>query len=176
MSAPEHVPTKPTSLVRTYASPPRRAGSWLADRPGEIDGRQPEGEQLGTQGPDQGYALVLARRFEGRLHLEPGESEADALAGAVAVATKRSGLFGRAPVIHDLTVGLTVWGFLDPSPAPELVELRRAWFDEVHLVHHYPALRRIADAVPDEVLRRPHAVVEAAHAADWRSCLDLAAG
>jgi hypothetical protein len=175
MAAPEHVPTKPLQVVRSYESPPRRAGSWMADRPGEIDGLQPEGERLGTPGPDQGYALKLVTHFEGRLTLHDGEHEHDALAGASAIAMKRSGLFGRAPVVHDLTVGLTLWGFLDETPDPELVAIRRDWFDEVHLVHHYQELRRIADAAPDDVLRLPHATVEERHRTDWRSLLDLGA-
>lgn len=176
MAAPEHVPTAPTALVRSYASPPRRPEPWWADRPGEIRGRQPEGDQLGSPGPDQGYALSLARRFAGTLHLAPGEEESDALAAAGAIAMKRCALFGRAPIVHDLRIGLTVWGFLDEAPDPELVALRTEWFAEVHHVHHYPELRRIVDAVPDGVLRRSHTEVEQLHAADWRSCLDLGAG
>ena len=175
MGAPEFVPTSRADTTRSYSSPPRRAGSWNANRPGDLVGRQPEGDRLGTPGPDQGYALTLAARFEGRVKLAEGEHEADALAGAAAIAMKRSGLFGRAPVVHDLTVGLTIWGFLDPTPDPELVAVRRAWFDEVHLVHHYNELRRIADAAPEEVLRLPHGTVEERHRSDWRSCLDLGA-
>lgn len=128
---------------------------------------------MGTPGPDQGYALKLVSRFRNRLTLRDGESEADALAGGSAVAMKRSGRFGRAPVIHDLTVGLTVWGFLDPEPPRELVHIRGPWFDGVHLAQHYDRLRRIADAVTDEVLGRTHDQVSELHAADWRQCLDL---
>ena len=80
--------------------------------------------------------LSLARRFEGKLTLTPGEHEKDALAGAVGVALKRASIFGRAPVIHDLTVALTIWGFLDDVPR-ELVELRRHLFEEVSHPHHY---------------------------------------
>ena len=173
MAAPEFVPTTPRQQVRSYASPPRRAGSWLADRPGELAGRQPAGEQLGTPGPDQGYALTLAERFVGKLTLAEGEHQADALAGAATIAMKRSALFGRAPVIHDLTVALTIWGYLDPSPDSELVEVRREWFEEVHLAMHYTARQRIADAAPDAVLRLTHQKIAERHAADWRACLAL---
>jgi hypothetical protein len=173
MAAPEHVPTKPAQTVRSYVSPPRRAGSWRADRPGEIEGRQPEGERLGTPGPDQGYALKLATSFEGRLSLEEGEEEADAIAGGSAIAMKRSGLFGRAPVVHDLTVGLGIWGFLDEGPDQDLVEVRRGWFEEIHLSHQYSQLRRVVDAATEEILRLPHTEIMQRHRDDWRSCLDL---
>jgi hypothetical protein len=175
MAAPEFVPTQPTRQVRSYSSPPRRLGSWVPDRPGELGGRQPVGEQLGTPGPDQGYALTLAERFSGKLSLSAGEHESDALAGAAAVAMKRSALFGRAPVIHDLTAALTIWGFLDPTADPELVELRREWFEEVHLAMHYTARQRIVDAAPDDVLRLSHQKIAERHRADWRACLDLGA-
>jgi hypothetical protein len=138
-----------------------------------LPGRQPEGERLGTPGPDQGYALKLARRYEGRLTLLDGEHESDALAGATAIATKRSGLFGRAPVLQDVTVGLVVWGFLDDGVDAELAGIRPGWFDEVHLRHNYSDLRRIADSAPEDVLRLQLAEIERRHADDWRSCLDL---
>jgi len=174
MAAPEYVPSKPTEDPRSYKSPPRRPEPWLADRPGEVGAAgQPRSEQLGNQGPDQGYALLLARRFEDQLHLAEGEHAEDAVAGCVAVAMKRASLFGRAPVSHDLTVGFTLWGFLDEDPDPELVELRRGLFAEARLPHHYGLQRAIADAVPDAVLRRPHATLIEAHASDWRSLLDL---
>ncbi len=173
MAAPEFVPISPDQLVRSYSSPPHRAGSWMADRPGELSGRQPVGEQLGTPGPDQGYALTLAARFSGRLALARGEHEADALAGAGAVAMKRSAVFGRAPVIHDMTVALTIWGFLDPTAAPELVQVRAEWFEEVHLAMHYTARQRIADAAPEQVLRLSHRAIAERYRADWRACLDL---
>ena len=44
------------------------------------------------------------------------------------LALKRASLFGRAPVVHDLEVAFTIWGFLGAAP-PELVALRRPLFD-----------------------------------------------
>ena len=173
MSAPEFVPSQTSPAARTYSSPPWRGDSWTADRPGEIRGLQPTGEQLGNPGPDAGYALTLAERFRGRLHLHAGEHEADALSGAAAIAMKRAALFGRAPVIHDLTVGLTLWGFLDPSADDELVSLRREWFEQVHLSIHYTARQRIVDAAPEDVLRMPHAAIVDQHRLDWRALLEL---
>jgi hypothetical protein len=171
VAAPEYVPVDKTRPLRAYESPPRRPDPWLAVRPGEVvDEGQPRGEQLGNQGPDQGYVLRLAHRFAGKLTLTAGEHERDALAGATCIALKRASLFGRAPVVHDLTVALTVWGFLGDAPA-ELVERRKALFEEVWHPHHYVAQRQLADLVPDEVLRmRPQEVTEA-HRRDWRSLL-----
>jgi hypothetical protein len=172
MAAPEHVPVDRTKPVRSYESPPRRPAPWLAARPGElVEDGQPRGDLLGHQGPDQGYALGLARRFEGKLKLSTGEHERDALAGAVAVALKRASLFGRAPVIHDLTVALTVWGFLDDAPAQELVDLRKGLFEEVWHPHHYGELRRVVDLVPVRTLRLTPDYVVSVHRSDWRSLL-----
>jgi hypothetical protein len=114
--------------------------------------------------------LSLARRFEGRLALAPGEHERDALAGAVAVALKRASLFGRAPVVHDLTAALTIWGLLGEAP-PDLVELRTRLFEEVAHPHHYGKLRRVVDLVPEEALRQTPAQLAQSHRLDWRSLL-----
>jgi hypothetical protein len=171
MGAPEHVPVDRNQPVRGYRSPPRRAASWRPDRPGEvIEAGQPRVERLGNQGPDQGFALSLARRFEGRLTLTMGEHEKDALAGAVGVALKRASLYGRAPMVHDLTVALTIWGFLGEAP-DDLVALRKPLFEEVWHPHHYAKLRQLVDLVPEAALRRTPAEVTEAHRADWRSLL-----
>ena len=125
-----------TSRPTTFPSP------WLADRPADIAGRQPAGPRLGYQGPDQGYALTLAARLRPELHVQSGEHVDDALAGCTAVALRRASMFGRAPVIHDLRIACTIWGFLDPSPPAELVDLRRPLFDGVaNTLHHYDELR-----------------------------------
>ncbi len=171
MAAPEHVPVDRNRPVRGYESPPRRPQPWLSDRVGEVvEEGQPRGQRLGNQGPDQGYMLSLARRFEGKLTLAPGEHEKDALAGAVGVALKRASLFGRAPVVHDLTIALTLWGFLGDAPK-ELIDLRKGLFEEVSHPHHYAGLRRIVDQVPEASLQRTPAEVTVAHRADWRSLL-----
>jgi hypothetical protein len=173
VAAPEYVPQPAFPAVHSYSSPPRRAGSWRADRPGELAGPQPRGERLGTPGPDQGYIYVLARRFEGRLLLTPGEHEADAITGCVGVALKRASLLGRAPIVHDLTVAFTMWGFLDQNPPAELLELRKGLFTEVSNPHHYPEQRRIPDMVADDVLRKSPQEIAEAYRQNWRSLLDL---
>ena len=173
MGAPEFVPTD-VNADASYVSPPRRAGSWIADRPGDFGGLQPTGDRLGTPGPDAGYALTLAEHLRGELVLGSGEHADDALAAAGAVGMKRAALFGRAPVIHDVRVGLAVWGFLWDA-ADELVELRRPLLEEVHHPHHYAKLRDAVDLVPDDVLRGAHASIIESARADWRSALGAAA-
>lgn len=175
MAAPEYVPIKPMDDVRTYESPPRRPGSWLATRPGDLRGENPQGDRFGRPGPDQGYALGLAKRLSDRLHLEPGEKLDDVIAGCVGVALKRASLLGRAPVIHDLTAAYTVWGYFDEKPDAELVALRKRAFDAAALPLHYTERHRIVAAVPDDVLRKLHTAIADDHDADWRSLLDVTA-
>jgi hypothetical protein len=168
MAAPEFVPLSPTDKTRVYSSPPWSGDQWLADRPGELGGRQPLGPRLGYPGPDQGFVLKLARSFEPRLVLVEGERVDDVIAGCGAVALKRASLFGRAPVVHDLTAACTIWGFLDKADA-ELVRLRRPLFEEVANPHHYMELRRVADLVPQAVLRLSHQEIAKVAETDWRA-------
>ena len=172
MAAPEYVPQPAIKHVRSYESPPRRPESWRPDRPGDSATGFELGDRFGAPGPDQGYIYVLARRFHGQLQLATDESEEDALAGAVAVALKRASLLGRAPVVHDLRVALTIWGFLGDAP-PDLIAYRQPLFAEVANPHHYPEQRRLVDLVPDEVLRMTPEQVADAHRKDWRSVLSV---
>jgi len=168
MAAPEYVPHPPTDKPRVYASPPWDGDAWLADRPGELDDHQPLGPRLGYPGPDQGFALKLAEQFRDKLVLTPGEHAADAISGCTAVALKRASLFGRAPMVHDLTAAFTIWGFLAEA-SPELVRLRRPLFEEVANIHHYMQRRKIADLVPQAVLRLSHQEIQRVAGQDWRS-------
>ena len=152
MAAPQYVPTAVTERTKAYESPDHVPDPWRADRPGELAGRQPRGAQLGAQGPDQGYALTIAARFRDRLQLQPGESADDAISGCLGIALRRASMFGRAPVIHDLTIAFTIWGFLDPSPPPDLVARRRKLFEGVRWAdHHY----REGGSSPIRCRRRP---------------------
>jgi len=173
MSAPTHVPGR-VNQQKHYSSPPRRAGSWSANRPGEVVGTaQPSGPALGNQGPDQGYILKLAARFKDELVLSPGEHAADALEGACAVALRRASLYGRGPMIGDLRVALSLFGYLTEAP-DELVAKRRELFDEVHhSTIHYFAAREIADLVPEATLRMSPYEVAAACAKDWKQPLGV---
>ena len=167
MAAPEHVPSNLGSQPRRgLPLPPARP--WTTGRPSDLGPAQPRGRRFGSPGPDQGYALLLAERFQGRLELAEGETEHDAVAGCMAVALKRASLFGRAPMIHDVRLAFTIWGFLGQVP-PELLAFRRPLFQACS--HHYDDQRAIADQVPEEVLRAPHEVTLARYPAEWRALL-----
>lgn len=180
MAAPEFVPTKPAKPgedVRVYGSPPRRPETWRTDRPADFADthRQPVGDRLGNPGPDQGYGLKLGRLLGPELHLTEGEHTRDAVAGIVAVGLKRASIIGRAPVMHDMRVAATVFGYLDSSPDPELVRLRTELFEEVGHFHHYAELRHIADIVSPDVLRLSPAEATARYERGWRNQLTLGA-
>ncbi len=169
MAAPEYVPVPPAERGKAvYRSPHHVPDAWMDDRPAQVDGRQPAGPLLGYQGPDQGYGLVIAKRFRERLQLQPGESADDAVAGCLGIALRRASLFGRAPVVHDFTIAFTVWGFLDANPPAALVEARRHRFAEVAFVHHYAERRALADAVPEATLRSTPDDVKRRYPGAWR--------
>ena len=174
MAAPEYVPSAPTT-AKHYVSPPQRAGAGSAIRPGETFGAEPTGARLGSQGPDQGYALTLTSVFDNKIELADGEHRSDVDAGCVAVATKRASMFHRAPVVHDLRIAYTVFGYLDENPAAELVEFRKAAFAEVHYSFHYFDRRAIADLVSHEVLGQTPDQVASRYNADWRDQLGVSA-
>ena len=159
----------PTDEPRSYSSPQHIPDSWRPERPAEIHGFQPEGGRMGYQGPDQGFAIKLANNLKSRLHLQPGESDADAVRGCLNIALKRASLFSRAPVIHDLTIAFTAWGFFDEKPPADLLELRRQLFTGVgNVVHHYDEGRTLADMFPESTLRMSPEQVAADYASRWR--------
>ena len=165
MAAPKFAPVSVTDVVRTYESPEYVPDAWTPDRPAEILGRQPEGARLGYQGPDQGYMLTLAERFRDKVIAGANESVEDAIRGCINIALRRASLYGRAPVIHDLTIAFTIWGWLDDAPAADLLARRRALFEGVgNTNHHYSEGRLIADLVPESTLRLTPDAAKAAYA------------
>lgn len=170
MAAPTYVPVDPADQPRDYESAPRRDKSWEADRPGETIGApMPEGGLYGNQGPDIGYALKLVGLRKDRVKVQADESLHDAEAGAVAVAMRRAGLFGRAPILADIDVAYTVWGFYDEQPANGLRVLRAEMFEGAGHHHGYPLQREIASYVDEGALHMTLSEVTAAHQADWAS-------
>ncbi len=166
MAAPDYVPITEDERPREPLGTPGHGG-WTATRPGDLTGFQPSGPYFGNQGPDQGYGLVLAERFHGRLLLTEGEDEHDVMAGALGVGLARASVFGRAPVIHDFELAYGLFGFLDPPPA-DLVEFRKPLFAGAS--HHYWDQRAIVDTVPESTLRLAPADVRQ-RLGEWRSLL-----
>ena len=168
MTQPEYVPIAPGDRVRGIERLPVPR-SWTPDRPAETAGGfQPTGRRLGAVGPDQGFALKLARQFTDRLQLADGEHAEDAVAGCVGVATKRSAIFGRAPVVYDLDHAFSLWGFLGGAP-DELIAFRKPLFAGAS--HHYWEQRDIVDLVPEATLRLSHTAVHE-RVPVWRSLFD----
>ena len=173
MAAPKFTPSHAIGDVKSYRSPNIVPDPWMPDRPGDLLGRQPKGPRLGFQGPDQGYGLMLANRLKPQLVLSDNERGDDAVAGGSAVALRRASLFGRAPVVHDLRIAFTIWGFLDPAPPAELVALRSTAFEGAADPHHYDAVRAIADGVPESTLRMSPDEVAMAYPNRWQSLLGI---
>lgn len=171
MAAPRFTPSTPSGEVTSYQSPDVVPGPWTADRPGDLVGPQPQGPHLGFQGPDQGYALRLARRLRSDLVLSDAERAGDAVAGCTAVGLRRASLYGRAPVIHDLRMAFTIWGFLDPAPPTELVDRRVAAFEGAGEPLGYDVVRSIVDSVPEATLRLRPDEVYAAYPTQWQVLL-----
>lgn len=177
MSAPTYIVENPIQPARAYVSAPRVPPVWEPGHPArsaELDGPQPWGNRLGTPGPDTGYVLKLVARCIDELKLAPGEQRDDVASGLAAVAAKRAASYGRAPMRHDLDAAVTIWGFGSSAVDPELAELRRRAFEGIADPHHYDARRAMVDMVPERSLRQTREAIAEAHAADWRSLLDLA--
>ncbi len=167
MTQPDYVPVTSVNQVRPVDQLPTPA-PWIPDRPGEVRGADhPSGPGMGTPGPDQGYALRLARVFVDQLVLAEGERAEDTMAGCLGVALRRAAAFGRAPVVHDWALALTVWGFLGGAPE-DLVAYRRPLF--LGASHDYWDQRVITDRVAEATLRLTPAQGRE-HLADWRQLL-----
>lgn len=171
MAAPRQVRSTKRRRRVVYDSPQIVPSGWQADRPADLAAAQPSGPTLGDAGPDQGYALTLTANFDDRVHLESGEQLDDVHAGCVEVAVKRASLFGRAPMIYDLEVAYTLWGYLDPSPPTELVDLRRDMFRGAADAHHYTSRRRLAARCARWALELTPADAAAQYEADWQQSL-----
>ena len=133
-----------------------------------VDGLQPVGARLGTQGPDQGYALDDRPPARPELSCTAGANARTTRSRAAsAIALRRASLFSRAPVVHDLRIAFTIWGYLRPGSArPNCCARRAELFEGVgNINHHYAEGRRIADLVPESTLRMTPQQVDAAYPA-----------
>ncbi len=150
MTQPTFVPIAEADQVRP-ARHMHVPGSWTTSRPAELTvPEHPRGRSMGTPGPDSGFALRLANRFEHELKLDPGETEQDVTLGVALIAAKRAAMFGRAPSVYDVRFALNLWGFLDDAPV-ELKASRRVAFSSIS--HDYVAQRTLVDSVDEDVLR-----------------------
>jgi hypothetical protein len=156
-------PRQQQNLPPGTALPP--AGRWRADRPGDQRHAQsPEGRLFGSPGPNVGYAYTLAEHVADRLQLNEAEAVHDVIPVIAELAGKRAGMFGRAPVIHDVERAMGVLGY-DGSAETEFEQVRAVLVHEAG--HDYRRRRAIVDAVPDDLLR--HKVGEVgAEIYQWR--------
>ncbi|HEY3941415.1 MAG TPA: hypothetical protein VGL60_02925 [Acidimicrobiales bacterium] len=153
MTQPSFVPIPESDQVRG-ARQLEVPGRWLPSRPGDQKGpRRQGGAGFGTPGPDQGYALLVAGRFEDRLRLAAGESAHDVIVGCAQLASRRAGLFGRAPTIYDVEMALRLFGFLDEAPPATVVADRSRRFAGV--AHSYGRRQALVASVPEALLRQP---------------------
>jgi alkanesulfonate monooxygenase SsuD/methylene tetrahydromethanopterin reductase-like flavin-dependent oxidoreductase (luciferase family) len=149
MTQPDYVPATAADRVRPVERLPF-PGRWFPSRPADSHAPvPPKGPRFGSTGPDLGYGMSLARRFEDRLDLVEGESANDAIVGCFAVGSRRAAAFGRAPVIYDMEFAFTLWGFLGGAPQ-ELLALRTPLFRGA--AHDYELQRDVVDRVKESAL------------------------
>jgi hypothetical protein len=170
MAAPKFTPIDPTDRPRSYSSPDYIPSPWRNDRPAAIKTRQPTGLKLGHQGPDQGYALKLAEGLRDSIVLQQGESADDAIRGVLAIALRRASRFGRAPVIHDLTIAFGIWGWMLLDPPADLVARRKELFTGLgDAAHHYSELRELVDMVPESTMLMTPEQIRTGMPGSWRA-------
>jgi hypothetical protein len=170
MAAPKHTTVDPTQKPRSYESPNHVPDRWKLGRPAEIVGRQPVGDRLGAQGPDQGYALTLAHLIAGEIRLQPDERLDDAIRGCLGIALRRASRLGRAPVIHDVRFAFTIWGwFLDQPPADLVLRRKQLFAGLGNVQHHYSGARDLVDMVPETTFLMTPTQLQAAMPGSWRA-------
>lgn len=172
MTQPSFVPIAEADQVRP-ARPLEVPRGWAPTRPADLRGPgQPSGPRLGAPGPDQGYALRLARRVEPTLVLGPGDAAEDVVVGCALVASRRAGLFGRAPTIYDVNLAVALFGWAGPVPG-ELAARRSRAFRGV--AHEYALQRALVDTVPEATLAMTPEEVADGRDRDWEGLTGLAA-
>ncbi|MBM3806273.1 MAG: hypothetical protein FJW19_06450 [Actinobacteria bacterium] len=170
MAVPKFTPLSPTDQPRTYASPKHVPAPWRNDRPASIESSQPKGQKLGYQGPDQGFALKIAESMRESIVVQPGESADDAICGAIAIALRRASRYGRAPVVHDLTIAFGIWGWMLLDPPSDLVKRRKELFVGLgDAAHCYSELRALVDMVPESTMLMTPEQVRTGMPGSWRA-------
>ncbi|MFM8776907.1 MAG: hypothetical protein ACKOEH_08530, partial [Actinomycetota bacterium] len=102
--------------------------------------------------------------------VQPGESADDAIRGAIAIALRRASKYGRAPVVHDLTVAFGIWGWMLLDPPSDLVARRKELFTGLgDAAHHYSELRTLVDMVPESTMLMTPDQVRTGMPGSWRA-------
>ncbi|MDZ4826705.1 MAG: hypothetical protein SGJ13_09630 [Actinomycetota bacterium] len=141
-------PRQQQNLPPGIALPP--AKHWVADRPGDLGPRQPRGQLYGSPGPNVGYAYTLAERAAGEWALATHEERHDVIPVIAEIAGKRAALFGRAPVMPDVSIAAGLLGY-DGTAEPDFAQVRRLIVHDAG--HDYTRRRAIVDTVPEQLLR-----------------------
>ncbi|MDG1845554.1 MAG: hypothetical protein P8J01_04085 [Acidimicrobiales bacterium] len=173
MAAPRYVPS-PKNQRNYYESSKRKiTDQWRLERPAEQKSASSKNSRFGYQGPDQGYALKIVQYFHERVYLTSDERWTDAAQTAVVVGLKRASLFGRAPTRFDLEAAFCLWGFFDPTPDVELVELRIDNLTNIGTSHNYLQRRVVADCIPVDGLKQGLEKILESYTNDWHSLIDV---
>ncbi len=133
---------------------------WCFSRPAELtrDYSPNYRTGMGDTGPDQGFAIKLAKKLSDRVVLSEDEDLHDVLAGMVAIALRRASLFGRAPVISDVLLAGKLFGYFADTRA-ELLIHRKELFSGI--AHDKYKERILVASIPENaLLADPEAVVD----------------
>jgi hypothetical protein len=141
-------PRQQQNLPPGLALPP--ASGWEAERPGDLGPGQPQGDLLGTPGPNVGFAYTLVEQAKDRFHLGEHEDIHDVGPVIAELAGRRAALFGRAPVMRDITHAAMILGY-EGNASAEWITARTLLVQEAG--HSYPKRRAIVDSVPEHALR-----------------------
>jgi len=150
VTQPQFVPITPSAQVRPSIATPHT--THVVGRPSET--RRPAGpftRGFGSPGPDQGFAMKLVKRLSSTLQLTSGEEVHDVEIGSALLASRRAGLFGRAPSIYDVQAALALFGYTEAGIDTALVAHRTARFQAVG--HSWESQRALIDSVPEDLLR-----------------------
>ncbi|MDA8197164.1 MAG: hypothetical protein M0019_08195 [Actinomycetota bacterium] len=154
MTQPQYVPVKNGSSLRKFDSL-ALPKSWKLNRPAELSVNKhsavEQGKNLGTPGPDSGFAMKLARVALEGVADSSGLSAADIKAAVVAVTIARASLFSRAPVMNDVRFAIASLGIGNDGLNDHEVEVRN------HLVrgisHDYMKARDLVGRFGVETLK-----------------------
>lgn len=94
----------------------------------------------------------------------------DAIRGSIGIALRRASMYGRAPVMHDLTFALTIWGWLVDNVPADLLARRKELFSGVgDATHSYYEVREITGLVPETTYQLSIEQLTASTPMSWRA-------